>query len=111
MNAHKKSKSNGNPGPRSSNLQLWTSKPRGLEQRLRGHAPKKRFLCLIFLKLFFAVCPFHIRLYHPNPPKNLHCISPRLFARNLPTSSLLILPRYSPATAFVPSPKMAFVDC
>lgn len=28
MNAHKKSKSSGNPGPRSSNLQLWMSKAR-----------------------------------------------------------------------------------
>lgn len=85
MNAHKKSKSSGNPGPRSSNLQLWMSKARVRTAETLTPLSKNTFFYLYFEFLsnyFLAVCPFHI------PPISCKscCISPRLFARKFLTS-------------------------
>ena len=70
MNAHKKSKSSGNPGPRSSNLQLWMSKPRVKTAETLTPLSINRDFYLYFEFLsnyFLAVCPFHIPLYPANP--------------------------------------------
>ena len=109
MNAHKKSKSSGNPGPRSSNLQLWMSKARVRTAETLTPLSKNTFFYLYFEFLsnyFLAVCPFHIPLYPATPAVYpLDCLQENLSS----LWQLRILPRYSPATAFVPSPKMVFV--
>ena len=67
MNAHKKSKSSGNPGPRSSNLQLWMSKARVKTAETLTPLSINRDFYLYFCQIIFAVCPFHIPLYPANP--------------------------------------------
>lgn len=73
MNAHKKSKSSGNPGPRSSNLQLWMSKARvrtAETLRLWRHSPKKRvffisilnFCQIIFSLYVLSISPYILQL-------------------------------------------------
>lgn len=111
MNAHKKSKSSGNPGPRSSNLQLWMSKARVRTAETLTPLSKKTWFFYLYFEFlsnyFLAVCPFHIPLYPANPAVYpLDCLQENFWR----LWQLRILPRYSPATAFVPSPKMVWMD-